>query len=92
MTHFPFCINLVIFIFVYPVESYGYFLGIYRRLGHSIDFVNMKFVVEVIFFLINSTGKLIFVESSLQNFAIFVDVWKNAPKKKAPGTLPPQHL
>ena len=60
MTHFPFHINLLIFILVYHVESYGYFLSIYRSLGHSIDFVNMKFVVEVIVFPIKFYRKTYF--------------------------------
>ena len=48
---FPFCINLEMCILVFNLESYGYFyMGICRSLCHSYNFVNMRFVVKVIFF------------------------------------------
>ena len=35
---------------------------------HSFNFANMRFVVKVIFFLLNSTRRFTFKESLLQNF------------------------
>ena len=91
MTHFPFRINLLIFILVYHVESYGYFLSIYKSLGHSIDFVNMKFVVELIVFPIKFYRTTYFCGEFITEILLFLLMSgkKNAPKKKAPGTLPP---
>ena len=46
---------------VYDLESYEYFkMGICRSLCHSFNFVNMSFVVNVIFFIIKSYKKIFF--------------------------------
>ena len=61
---------------VYNLESYEYFkMGVCTCLCHSFNFVNMRFVVKVIFFgtyfsLLNSTRRFTFMESLLQNIVI----------------------
>ena len=42
----------------------------WRSLYHSFNFVNMRFVVEVIFFFIKFYRKIFFMESLLQNLVI----------------------
>ena len=43
-------------------------MGICRSLCHSFNFVNMRFVVNVIFSLLNSAKTFTFMESLLKNF------------------------
>ena len=51
----------------YNLESYEHFhMGICKSLCHSFNFVNVRFVVKVIFFPLNSTRRFTFMESLMQ--------------------------
>ena len=45
------------------------FVGVFQ-ICHSFSFANMRFLVKVIFFLLNPTRRFTFMESLLQNFVI----------------------
>ena len=63
--------NLKMCILVYNLESYEFFcMDICRCLCHSFNFVNMIFVVMVIFFPIKSYGK-IYCHSKILEFCYF---------------------